>query len=79
MSSLTFRPLPSPSSLTEPFWKAAAEHRLVAQCCDACGRLRHYPRPMCPVCHAMQLSGTCHRDFLLRPEIEIDIQLMINV
>jgi len=56
MSSETPRPLPNPTSLTEPFWKAAAERRLVAQCCDACGRLRHYPRPMCPDCFAMQAS-----------------------
>ncbi len=65
MSSEAIRPLPSPTALTEPFWKAAAEHRLVAQCCDACGRLRHYPRPMCPVCYAtqtswQQLSGRGH-------------------
>ena len=56
MTSPSLRPLPNPSSLTEPFWQAAAEHRLVAQCCDACGRLRHYPRPMCPDCHAVQYS-----------------------
>jgi uncharacterized protein len=44
------------------FWDAAADHRLVAQRCSACGRLRHPPRPMCPQCHslgaeAVDLSG----------------------
>jgi uncharacterized OB-fold protein len=36
------------------FWKAAAEHRLVAQRCGGCGELRHPPRPMCPHCHALE-------------------------
>jgi uncharacterized OB-fold protein len=44
------------------FWDAAAEHRLVAQRCGGCARLRHPPRPMCPQCHslsweAVTLSG----------------------
>jgi uncharacterized protein len=39
------------------FWDAAAEHRLVAQRCSACGRLRHPPRPMCPQCHSLDAEA----------------------
>jgi len=45
------------------FWFAAArERRLVIQACDACGRLRHPPSPMCPHClcpdwHEVAASG----------------------
>lgn len=56
------RPRPTPSALTEGFWAAAREHRLVVQRCDGCELLRHYPQPMCPQCHGTsrtwaELSG----------------------
>jgi uncharacterized protein len=47
---MTGRPLPAPTALTEGFWAAAREHRLVVQRCDDCGRLRHYPQERCPDC-----------------------------
>jgi uncharacterized protein len=47
---MTGRPLPVPTPLTEGFWAAAREHRLVVQRCDDCGRLRHYPQERCPEC-----------------------------
>jgi uncharacterized OB-fold protein len=50
------RPAPEPSELTAGFWKAAAEGALVVQRCDHCGRLRHYPQPMCPHCHSLDWS-----------------------
>lgn len=35
------------------FWfKAARERRLVIQCCDDCGVLRHPPSPACPHCRS---------------------------
>lgn len=46
------RPLPQPSALTEGFWLAAAEGRLVAQRCADCDRWRHYPQERCPGCHS---------------------------
>jgi uncharacterized OB-fold protein len=62
MTSTPRRPLPAPTDLTAPFWQATAQGRLVAQRCLGCGQLRHYPRPMCPACHAtdaqwQELSG----------------------
>lgn len=37
-----------------PFWLAAHEHRLVAQRCADCGRLRFPVRPICPHCLGWQ-------------------------
>jgi uncharacterized protein len=38
------------------FWDAAVAHRLVAQRCAGCARLRHPPRPMCPHCHSLEFE-----------------------
>jgi uncharacterized OB-fold protein len=43
-------PIPEPSALTEGFWAAAREHRLVIQRCGDCQRYRHYPQYLCPEC-----------------------------
>jgi hypothetical protein len=60
---VTTRPAPRPSDDNAVYWDAVTRHELVAQCCDACGQLRHPPRPMCPSCrilewHEQQLAGT---------------------
>ena len=57
------RPAPVVTDDSATFWDAARDHRLVAQRCSGCGRLRHPPRPMCPECHSVdvetvELSGT---------------------
>ena len=51
----------------QPYWDGLAAGRLLVQRCSACGTHRHYPRPMCPVCHALdpdwvalQGHGTVH-------------------
>jgi uncharacterized protein len=53
-------PLPAASAETLPWWQAAAEHRLVVQRCDECGRYRHPPSPRCPHCHSAQASFVEH-------------------
>ena len=58
MDVLPGRLLPTTSPLTEGFWAAAREHRLVVQRCDGCARLRHYPQPMCSECHSMAWTWT---------------------
>lgn len=50
------KPLPVTDALTEPFWQAANEGRLVLQSCTACGRAQHYPRPHCVHCSATALE-----------------------
>lgn len=49
----SLKPLPVTDALTEPFWQAAANGRLVLQRCSACGRFQHYPRPHCVHCSAI--------------------------
>lgn len=49
-------------AVTEPFWQAAKQRRLVAPKCANCGTFRLPPTPFCPQCHATamewpQLSG----------------------
>ena len=39
-----------PDALTQPFWDAANEGRLVIQHCHTCNRLQHPPAPACQQC-----------------------------
>jgi uncharacterized OB-fold protein len=60
---VTTRPAPRPTEDNAVYWDAVARHELVAQRCNACGKLRHPPRPMCPDCHSLEwneqrLAGT---------------------
>jgi hypothetical protein len=41
-------PLPLPTLDNAEFWAAARRGELRLQRCVACGRFRHYPRPLCP-------------------------------
>ncbi|MGE0304581.1 MAG: Zn-ribbon domain-containing OB-fold protein [Acidimicrobiia bacterium] len=43
-------PLPRPTELTEPFWAAAAEGRLLLPKCDECGRCFFRPEYYCTHC-----------------------------
>ena len=68
MDTPTFeKPLPEPTAETRPFWDGLKDHRLVIQQCSNCGKLRHYPRPMCDQCHSFDAGwvevsgkGTVH-------------------
>jgi uncharacterized OB-fold protein len=58
-------PTPAANRETLPWWEAAREHRLLAQRCTSCHRLRHPPGPVCPDCGGlgdewMPLSGRGH-------------------
>lgn len=52
----SLRPLPQPTSLTEPYWRAAHEGRLVVQGCRACGHRQFYPRPFCLHCESSEVD-----------------------
>jgi hypothetical protein len=45
-------PPPLADAITLPWWEAAAEHRLVVQCCSGCEQTRHPPAPICPACRS---------------------------
>ena len=56
------RVVPQPDELTQPFWDAAAENKLVIQRCQDCQFWSHPPRIMCNKCHSLnqkyeQVSG----------------------
>jgi uncharacterized protein len=42
--------LPQTDALSAPYWKAAAEGRLLLQRCEACGNHQFYPRAHCIRC-----------------------------
>ena len=55
-------PPPLADAITLPFWRAAAEHRLVVQRCTSCEHTRLPPAPICPECRSFdsdwrQVSG----------------------
>lgn len=47
---------PPTSEVSEPFWNATREQRLVIQHCDDCAKPVWFPRHACPHCHASGLS-----------------------
>jgi uncharacterized OB-fold protein len=48
--------LPAVTPLTQPYWDAARQRRLVFQQCRACGTNWHPPMPRCPHCHAADID-----------------------
>jgi uncharacterized OB-fold protein len=59
--------VPSVSVETRPYWDGLKERRLRLQRCADCGKVRHYPRPMCDACWSMNVDwvdasgrGTVH-------------------
>ena len=61
------KPLPLPNALSQPYWEAALDGRLVLQCCAACAKVRHYPRLLCDRCYSSEVNwipatgrGTVH-------------------
>lgn len=52
------KPLPEPTADTAPYWEGMKQGKLLLQCCSACGKVRHYPRPVCPSCYSMQHRWT---------------------
>jgi len=52
------RPLPEITPLTQPFWSAAKERRLVIQRCDDCAAYRFPPEPACVFCASPRSTWT---------------------
>ncbi len=48
------RPMPTPTRESQPYWDGLREGRFMLQHCSACGRPRHYPRPVCAHCFSME-------------------------
>ncbi len=57
MNDATYlKPLPEPSPDTQPYWDGLRQGNLRLQACNDCGKVRHYPRPVCPYCHSMAVT-----------------------
>jgi uncharacterized OB-fold protein len=61
------RPRPAPDPESAPYWDGLRAHRLVLQRCARCRTVRHYPRPVCARCYALECEwieasgrGTLH-------------------
>src|SRR4051812_15980473 len=61
------RPMPVPTRESQPYWDGLREGKLMLQHCASCGKVRHYPRPVCPHCLSMEsefkqaaTGGTLH-------------------
>jgi hypothetical protein len=59
--------VPSPTPETQPYWDGLSRGQLRLQRCADCGKVRHYPRPMCDACWSMNAdwvdaagTGTVH-------------------
>ena len=50
------RPWLPPTEITQFFWDAAREHKLVIQRCDDCEVYVHWPAVLCPQCGSTSLS-----------------------
>lgn len=48
--------VPSPTRDTQPYWDGLKQGRLRLQCCADCGKVRHYPRPVCDACWSMNVN-----------------------
>lgn len=53
MSETFAKPIPHPTPDTQPYWDGLARGALLIQRCGDCGKLRHYPRPVCDGCWSM--------------------------
>jgi uncharacterized protein len=51
-------PLPHPSALTEPFWKACRDRQLLFQRCEDCAKAIFPPEPACTRCLSPHLAWT---------------------
>ncbi len=53
---MVHKPVPVPDELTQPFWDAVDDKRLVVQRCTACPAFNHPPVDICPECHATEFT-----------------------
>jgi uncharacterized OB-fold protein len=52
----TRKPIPVSDELSEPFWAAVNEQRLVIQRCQTCKTYHHPPASFCPICFTSCLA-----------------------
>lgn len=50
------QPIQIPTPDTQPFWDGIKRGELVLPRCNSCGRLHHYPKPICVDCSSRDLA-----------------------
>lgn len=50
------KPIPEPTLESRPYWDGLNEFRLRLQKCGNCGKVRHYPRPLCDACYSFDVT-----------------------
>ncbi len=50
------KPMPPLNRDSKPFWDSLKEHAMRLQRCADCGKIRHYPRPVCDSCYSMEVD-----------------------
>jgi uncharacterized OB-fold protein len=50
------RLMPQPTPDTQPYWDGLNAHTLRLQRGADCGKVRHYPRPVCDACYSMRIE-----------------------
>lgn len=50
------RPIAEPDNITEPWWDATKEDKLMIQHCSSCDHYQHYPRSVCTKCASPNLE-----------------------
>src|SRR4051794_11819160 len=58
MTETISRPVPVPSTQTQPFWDGCAQEKLLLQQCTKCRALWHPPGPICPNCLSTEYEWT---------------------
>ncbi|MCH7706207.1 MAG: Zn-ribbon domain-containing OB-fold protein [Chloroflexi bacterium] len=50
------KPIREPTPDTQPFWDGIKRRELILPRCNLCGRLHHYPKPVCTDCSSRDLA-----------------------
>jgi len=48
--------LPTIEAESQAYWDGAKDHKLLIASCAACGKVHHYPRPVCPFCWSTEVT-----------------------
>lgn len=50
------KPVPERTHESKPYWDGLMQGQLLVQKCAQCGKLRHYPRPVCDRCFSFDVK-----------------------